>query len=79
MYALIDISNLMLDDSAFDHAGVSLRKAGLAVAINEMLKRRSVTEWLRRARWRVVKCGLPTRNSSCVSPESLLKRGLSAL
>jgi len=30
------------------HAGASLRKAGLAVAINEMLKRRSVAEWLRR-------------------------------
>ena len=37
MYALIDISNQMLEDSAFDHAGASLRKAGLAVAINEML------------------------------------------
>ena len=48
MYALIDISNQMLEDSAFDHAGASLRKAGLAVAINEMLKRRSVAEWLRR-------------------------------
>ena len=36
MYALIDISNQMLEDSAFDHAGASLRKAGLAVAINEM-------------------------------------------
>ena len=48
MYALIDISNPMLEDSAFDHAGASLRKAGLAVAINEMLKRRSVAEWLRR-------------------------------
>ena len=46
MYALIDISNQMLEDSAFDHAGASLRKAGLA--INEMLKRRSVAEWLRR-------------------------------
>ena len=32
MYALIDISNQMLEDSAFDHAGASLRKAGLAVA-----------------------------------------------
>jgi hypothetical protein len=31
MYALIDISNQMLEDSAFDHAGASLRKAGLAV------------------------------------------------
>ena len=30
------------------HAGASLRKTGLAVAINEMLKRRSVAEWLRR-------------------------------
>lgn len=40
MYALIDISNQMLEDSAFDHAGASLRKAGLAVTINEMLKRR---------------------------------------
>jgi hypothetical protein len=29
MYALIDISNQMLEDSAFDHAGASLRKAGL--------------------------------------------------
>jgi len=48
MYALIDISNQMLEDSAIDHAGASLRKAGLAVAINEMLKRRSVAEWLRR-------------------------------
>ena len=48
MYALIEISNQMLEDSAFDHAGASLRKAGLAVAINEMLKRRSVAEWLRR-------------------------------
>jgi hypothetical protein len=48
MHALIDISNQMLEDSAFDHAGASLRKAGLAVAINEMLKRRSVAEWLRR-------------------------------
>ena len=47
MYALIDISNQMLEDSAFDHAGASLQKAGLAVAINEMLKRRSVAEWLR--------------------------------
>ena len=37
MYALIEISNQMLEDSAFDHAGPSLRKAGLAVAINEML------------------------------------------
>jgi hypothetical protein len=36
MYALIDISNQMLEDSAFDPAGASLRKAGLAVAINEM-------------------------------------------
>jgi hypothetical protein len=53
MYALIDISNQMLEDSAFDHAGASLRKAGLAIAINEMLKRRSVAEWLRRAQWRV--------------------------
>jgi hypothetical protein len=32
MHALIDISNQMLEDSAFDHAGASLRKAGLAVA-----------------------------------------------
>ena len=48
MYALIDISNQMLEDSAFDHARASLRKAGLAVAINEMLERRSVAEWLRR-------------------------------
>ncbi len=48
MYALIDISNQMLEDGAFDHAGASLRKAGLAVAINEMLERRSVAEWLRR-------------------------------
>jgi hypothetical protein len=48
MYALIDISKQMLEDSAFDHAGASLRKAGLAIAINEMLKRRSVAEWLRR-------------------------------
>src|SRR4029453_5481707 len=31
MYALIDISNQMLEDSAFDHAGALLRKAGLAV------------------------------------------------
>ena len=38
----------MLEDSAFDHAGASLRKTGLAEAINEMLKRRSVAEWLRR-------------------------------
>ena len=30
------------------HAGASLGKTGLAVAINEMLKRRSVAEWLRR-------------------------------
>ena len=30
------------------HAGASLGKIGLAVAINEMLKRRSVAEWLRR-------------------------------
>ena len=30
------------------HAGASLEKTGLAVAINEMLKRRSVAEWLRR-------------------------------
>ena len=48
MYSLIDISNQMLEDGAFDHAGASLRKTGLAVAINEMLKRRSVAEWLRR-------------------------------
>ena len=48
MYALIDISKQMLEDSAFDHAGSSLRKAGLAVAINEMLKRRSAAEGLRR-------------------------------
>jgi hypothetical protein len=38
MYALIEISNQMLEDSAFDHAGASLRKAGLAVAINENAK-----------------------------------------
>ncbi len=31
------------------HAGASLRKTGLALAVNEMLKRRSVAEWLRRA------------------------------
>ena len=48
MYALIDISNQMLEDSAFDHAGASLEQTGLAVAMNEMLKRRSVAEWLRR-------------------------------
>src|SRR5882672_2430301 len=30
------------------HAGASLGKTDLAVAINEMLKRRSVAEWLRR-------------------------------
>ena len=47
MYALIDISNQLLEGSAFGHAGASLRKTGLAVAINEMLKRRSVAEWLR--------------------------------
>ena len=41
MYALIDISNQMLEDSAFDHAGASLGKTGLALAINEMLRRRS--------------------------------------
>jgi hypothetical protein len=41
MYALIDISNQMLEDSAFDHAGASRRKAGLAVAINEMLEPRA--------------------------------------
>jgi hypothetical protein len=46
VYALIDISNQMLEDSAFDHAGASLRKAGLAAAINEILKRRSVAEWI---------------------------------
>jgi hypothetical protein len=45
MYALIDISNQMLEDSAFDHAGASLRKAGLAVAINEMLKRRGMADF----------------------------------
>jgi hypothetical protein len=39
MHALIDISNQMLEGSAFDHAGASLRKVGLAVAINEMFKR----------------------------------------
>ena len=44
MHASIDISNQMHEDSAFDHAGASLRKAGLAVAINEMLKRRSVAD-----------------------------------
>jgi hypothetical protein len=38
MYALIDISNQMLEDSAFDHAGASLRKSGLAVAINRNQK-----------------------------------------
>jgi hypothetical protein len=37
MYALIDISNQMLDDSAFDHAGASLpagrpRAAGVGSA-----------------------------------------------
>ncbi len=37
MYALVDISNQMLEDGAFDHAGATLRKSGLAVAINEML------------------------------------------
>jgi hypothetical protein len=31
MYALIEISNQMLEDSAFDHSDASLRKAGLAV------------------------------------------------
>jgi len=61
MYALIDISNQMLEDSAFDHAGASLRKAGLAVAINEMLKRRSVAEWLRRGP--VAGCEMRVRNS----------------
>ena len=30
------------------HAGASLRKTGLAVAVDEMLERRSVAEWLRR-------------------------------
>jgi hypothetical protein len=44
MHALIDIPNQMVEDSAFDHADASLRKAGLAVAINVMLKRRSVAE-----------------------------------
>ena len=29
MYALIEISNQMLEDSAFDHAGRHLRKTGL--------------------------------------------------
>ena len=37
MYGLIDISNQMLEDSAFDHAGVSLRKAGLAVGAERLL------------------------------------------
>ena len=36
MYALIDISNQMLEDSAFDHAGASLRKAGLAVGAERL-------------------------------------------
>ena len=48
MCALIDISNQMLEGSTLDHAGASLRKAVLAVVINEMLERRSVAEWLRR-------------------------------
>ncbi len=52
MNALIDISNQILEDRTFDHAGASLRKAGLAVAINEMPKRRSVAEW----RPRLVEC-----------------------
>lgn len=41
LYALIEISNQMLEDSAFDHAGASLRKTGLALVVDEMLKRRS--------------------------------------
>ena len=48
MYTLIEISNRILAGSAFDHAGHHLRKTGLAVAINEMLKRRSVAGRLRR-------------------------------
>ena len=36
MYALMEISNQMLEDSAFDHAGASLRKAGLAVGAERL-------------------------------------------
>jgi hypothetical protein len=42
LHGLIDISNRMIDDSAFDHAAASLRRAGLSVVINKMLTRRSV-------------------------------------
>jgi hypothetical protein len=47
MYALIEISNQMLEDSAFDHAG---RHSGSSVAAS---RNGSVV-----AQWRVVKCGL---------------------
>jgi hypothetical protein len=41
MHALIEISNQMLEGSAFDHAGASLRKAGIAVANDEPCAPRS--------------------------------------
>jgi hypothetical protein len=48
IYALIEISNQMLEDMRLRSRRPSLRKTGRAVAINEMLTRRSVAEWLRR-------------------------------
>ena len=48
IHALIEISNQMLEDRGFDHAGASLRKTGLAEAIDEMIERRCVAERLRR-------------------------------
>ena len=73
MYALIEISNQMLEDSAFGHAGASLRKAGLAVAINEMLKRRSVAECLRLGSRCSLQCG-PTPRSTGRAGMGLVSR-----
>ena len=47
VYALIDISNQMLEDSAFDHAGASLRKTGLAVGAERLRMGRLVTVAIR--------------------------------